>query len=100
MVCQLPNLLGRPRHLQPCSATNKIAFKTRRLDKLTLQRWVGQQCSIRRYCVLNADNRAPITPRGGRRVYCRMVLVDTLASVGGSLAHVPCGIQRSLKTAD
>ena len=28
MVCQLPNRLGRPRHLHPCSATYKMAFRT------------------------------------------------------------------------
>ena len=37
-------------HLQPCSVTYKIAFNTRKLDRLTLPRWVGRQCSIRRYC--------------------------------------------------
>ena len=37
-VCQLPNRLGNPRHLHPCSATYSIAFSTCRLDSLTLPR--------------------------------------------------------------
>ena len=28
MVCQLPNRAGNPRHLQPCSATYKMALST------------------------------------------------------------------------
>ena len=34
----LPNRLGNPRHLHPCSATYSMAFSTCRLDSLTLPR--------------------------------------------------------------
>src|SRR6266436_8508261 len=36
MVCQFPKRLGRPRHLQPCSATQSMAFNTCRFERLTI----------------------------------------------------------------
>ena len=32
-VCQLPNRLGNPRHLHPCSATYSMAFSTCRFGQ-------------------------------------------------------------------
>jgi hypothetical protein len=50
MVCQLPKYLGKPRHLQPFSATYKRALSSFRFVMLTLPRWRGRQSAIRRYC--------------------------------------------------
>jgi hypothetical protein len=45
-----PELVGkhalRPRHLQPCSATCRIALSTCKLDTLALPRCLGKQSSI------------------------------------------------------
>ena len=49
-VCQRPNRDGRPRHLQPCSATWRIAFSTVMFASLTLPRCFGSSGAIRSYC--------------------------------------------------
>ncbi len=49
-VCHLPNRAGSPLHLQPCSATYKIAFNTCRFETRTLPRCTGKQDDIRSYC--------------------------------------------------
>jgi len=47
MVCQLPKRFGSPRHLQPCSATWRIALSTWRFDMLTFPRCLGSNGAIR-----------------------------------------------------
>ena len=44
------NRFGSPRHLQPCSATYRIAFSTCRLVRLTLPRCNGRLSLMRAYC--------------------------------------------------
>ena len=49
-VCHLPNRAGSPRHLQPCSATWRIAFNTVMFASLTFPRALGSSGAIRSYC--------------------------------------------------
>jgi len=50
MLCQLPNRGGRPRHLQPCSATYRMALSTWRFCNFTFPRWIGRLSLIFLYC--------------------------------------------------
>src|SRR5579863_7338971 len=70
MVCQLPNLRGKARHLQPCSATKRMALMTWRLLTLTLPRWSGRHPSIWRYCSTVISITLSLTSEAG----CQLVL--------------------------
>jgi hypothetical protein len=50
MVWQLTKRLGNPRHLQPCSATYRMAFNSVRFERLTLPRCRGRTGAMRSYC--------------------------------------------------
>src|SRR5271168_1703451 len=50
IVCQLPNRPGSPRHLQPCSATYRMALSTSKLLRRTFPRCKGRESLIFSYC--------------------------------------------------
>ena len=50
LYANLPNLPGRPLHLHPGSATDKIPFRTCLFDSLTFPLWTGKYDFISSYC--------------------------------------------------
>ena len=48
-VCHRPNRSGKPRHVQPCSATYRIALSPCRFDTRTFPRYTGSNGAMRSY---------------------------------------------------